>query len=86
MPLTLESTDYERFSMDEAPQTGLTLEEAIKKAREMRAGDSSNFYRIEAVDQNTNSFRVEKIPVGAVYTDIVSRMVKRMFRYSRSHK
>jgi len=72
--------------MDEASNPAMTLDQAIKNAREMRAGDSANFYRIEAIDQNTNSFRVDKVPATIVYADLVSRMVKRMFRYSRPHR
>ena len=86
MPTALECTEYERFSMDEASNSGMTLDEAVGKAREMRAGDSGNFYRVEAIDQNANSFRIDKVPAAVVYADIVSRMVKRMFRYSRPHR
>jgi len=80
---TLESTDYERFSIDEANNPAMTLEEAVKKAREMRVADSSSFYRVEAIDQNANAFRVEKVPIVAAYDDFVSRIARTMFRYSR---
>ncbi len=83
---TLESTDYERFSMDEVNVSALTLDEAVKKAKEMRQGDSANFYKIEAVDLNSNSFRVAKVPVASAYADFVSRIAKTIFRYSRPHR
>ncbi len=83
---TLESTDYERFSIDEASNPAMTLDEAVKKAREMRIADSSSFYRVEAVDQSANAFRVEKVPVIAAYADFISRIARTMFRYSRPHR
>jgi hypothetical protein len=82
---TLESTDYERFSIDEAT-TAMTLDEAVKKAREMRVADSSSFYRVEAIDQNANAFRVDKVPIVAAYVDFVARIARTMFRYSRPHR
>lgn len=82
MPL-LESTDYERFRIDEATNPAMTLDEAVKKAREMRSTDSTkaNFYRVEPIDQNANAFRVETVPVASVYADFVSRIARIMFRY-----
>ena len=83
---TLESTDYERFTIDEATNPAMTLDEAVKKAREMRSADSSSFYRVESVDQNANAFRVEKVPIVAAYADFVSRIARTMFRYDRTRR
>jgi hypothetical protein len=83
---TLDSIDYERFSIDEASNPAMTLDEAVRKAREMRASDTTCFYRVEAIDQSANSFRVEKVPIAAAYADFISRIARTMFRYSRPHR
>jgi hypothetical protein len=82
MPV-LDSTDYERFSYDEPNGSSLTLDDAVKKARELRRADQGNFYRVQVVDQNANSFRVQKVPVGVAYTDFLARLAKTMTRYAR---
>ncbi len=85
MPV-LDSTDYERFSYHEPSSQGLTLEEAIKKAKELRRADQSNFYRVEVVDPNANAFRIEAVPVSAAYAELMARMAKTLARYSRTPK
>jgi hypothetical protein len=74
----LEAQDYERFSYDEAP---LTLDEAVKKANDLRRKDSANFYRVEHTDDARTTFTVTKIPVSSVYADFIARVAKVMGRY-----
>jgi hypothetical protein len=69
---TLDALDYERFSYDEANQQSLTLEEAVKKAADLRRRDSN--------ESHTN-FTVTKVPTAAVYADFIARVVKKMGRY-----
>lgn len=78
---TLEATEYERFSFDEADQNALTLDEAIKKAKDLRKNDSANYYRIEWTDDSHTAFMVKKVPVASVYADFVTRVAKLMGRY-----
>lgn len=77
----LEATEYERFSFDEADQKALTLDEATKKAKDLRKKDAANFYRIEVADESHLTFTVTKVPVASVYADFVARMAKLMGRY-----
>jgi hypothetical protein len=79
---TMESIDYERFSYGEAAPS-LTLDEAVKKARELRRQDSGNFYRIEAVDESANAFRIEKVSSASLYTEFIARLAKALTRYAR---
>lgn len=74
---TLEAQDYERFSYDEAP---LTLDEAVKKARDLRQGDSSNFYRVELASESGTDFTVKKVSKASVYADFIARVAKLMGR------
>jgi hypothetical protein len=80
MPV-LDSLDYERFSYDDPSAESMSLDEAVKKAKELRKGDSQHFYRIEAIDQDSNSFRVEKVSVASVYAEFLARIAKTMGRY-----
>ena len=77
----LEATEYERFSFDEPGQHALTLEEAVKKAKDLRKKDAANFYRIEVADENHMTFTVTKVPVASVYADFIAKMAKLMGRY-----
>jgi uncharacterized iron-regulated membrane protein len=79
---TLESLDYERFSYDEADKQSLTLDQAVKKAAELRRGDSAHFYRIEVNDIGSNSFRVDKVPVSSAYSEFIGRLMKTAARFS----
>ncbi len=74
-------TEYERFSYDEATEPPLTLDEAIKKARECGRKDGSNFYRVQHMDEARTTFTVAKVPVSSVYADFVARVAKLMGRY-----
>ena len=78
---TLEAQDYEQFSYDDASQRPLTLDEAVKKAAELRRKDSTNFYRVVFADDSHTSFLIKPEPVASVYADFVARVVKRMGRY-----
>ena len=78
---TLEATEYERFSFDEAGQHTLTLDEAVKKAKDLRKKDAANFYRIEVADESHLTFTVTKVPVASVYADFMARVAKLVGRY-----
>jgi hypothetical protein len=76
---TLEVQDYEHFSYDDAP---LSLDEAIKKASDLRKKDAENFFRVEPASEDNTSFKVTKIRAASVYADFLARMVKMMARRS----
>ena len=79
---TLEAQEYERFSYDEANLHPLSLEEAVKKAAELRRKDSSNFYRVECADEAHTTFTVKTVPVSFVYADFVARVFKVVSRHA----
>jgi hypothetical protein len=73
---TLDTLEYERFSLDQADQTPLPLDEAVKKAAELRKSDPANFYRVEYANENHTDFVVLKIEASTVYADFFARMAK----------
>ena len=80
---TLESLDYERFNFgDEESAKSLSLDEAIKKAAALRREDKQNFYRIEAVDESMNSFRIEKVAISSVYAELLNRLTRTWSHYA----
>jgi hypothetical protein len=82
---TLEAREYEQFSYDEANQHSLTLEEAVRKARDLRRNDSTNFYRVVQTDEGSNAFTVTPIPIASVYADFMARVAKIAGRYVVRH-
>lgn len=70
---TLEVQDYEHFSYDDAP---LSLDEAVKKASDLRRRDSENFYRITPLNESNTSFAVKKVSIASVYAEFVARVSK----------
>jgi len=77
----LDTLEYEHFSLDEEERPPLSLDEAIKKAREMRKLDKENFYRVEYADASETKFRVHKVPATVVYADFFSRIAKSLGKY-----
>ena len=77
---TLDATEYERFSYDEAAPS-MTLDEAVKKAAELRKADSERFHRIETNDGNT--FRVESVSRAEVYANFLARSARMMSKFVR---
>jgi hypothetical protein len=77
---TLDATEYERFSFDEANRAPLSLDEAVKQAREKRSSDPANFYRVKMADEGQMTFYVAKISKASVYADFLARVTKTMGR------
>ncbi|HTV83084.1 MAG TPA: hypothetical protein VME18_10570 [Acidobacteriaceae bacterium] len=73
---TLDATEYERFSLDQADQNPLPLDEAVKKAAEMRRNDPVNFYRVEYANESQSGFVVNKVEASTVYAEFFARMAK----------
>jgi len=80
--LALERSEYEHFSLDDPGQHGLTLEEAVRKASELRRKDSSNFYRVEFADENHTTFRVTVVPASSVYSQLMNHVSRLVARYT----
>ncbi|MFZ0393300.1 MAG: hypothetical protein WCF17_11665 [Terracidiphilus sp.] len=78
---TLEGTDYDRFSIEDMGQQPLTLEEAVRKAKELRQGDPTNFYRVEIADEANMTFKVKKVDASSVYAEFMGRVTNLMGRY-----
>jgi len=70
---TMEMQEYDQFRYDEPT---LTLDEAVKKASELRRKDHEHFYRIEPANDKITTFRVTKISSASVYADFLARVAK----------
>ena len=79
---TLEHTEYERFSYEENVAS-LSLDEAIKRASDLRKADSTHFYRIERVDPTSDAFRVDKVSVASAYAEFMARIASNLGRFAR---
>jgi hypothetical protein len=71
---TLE-TEYDRFSYGET-EPSLSLDEAVKRASELRQKNPGNFYRICSNDEKLSGFRVKTVSAAEVYSDFIARMAK----------
>jgi hypothetical protein len=83
MPPTI--SEYETFDYAHFDDLGLSLDEAVKKAAQLRSFDPKHFHRIMPVDSNMSSFRVESVPVDVAYSEAMSRWsaLLNKFRTSR---
>jgi hypothetical protein len=82
---TLEAREYEQFSYDEANQHSLSLDDAVRKAMDLRRKDSTNFYRVVPADESGNAFTVTPVPVASIYADFMARVAKIAGRYVVRH-
>ena len=73
--------DYDLFAYEDYAAPVLSLEDAIKKANELRAEDPRNFYRVFPVDSEMTAFRVEKVSKEEVYTKFWTRFAQRVARF-----
>jgi hypothetical protein len=79
---SLEAIDYDTFTIEGAGERPLTLDEAVKKASQLRRKDvGNNFYRIVRVDENKNAFIVRRVAAASVYADFAARVSKLLGRY-----
>jgi hypothetical protein len=83
MPQT-QKTDYDLFDYDyETPP--LRLDEAICKARDLRAHSTENVvFRVVPKDSKGTDFRVVAIPREEVFINFVSRFAHWMARFTAS--
>jgi hypothetical protein len=61
MPSIIESTDYELFDYSSPDDAPLPLDEAMRKASQLRAAGNAVFYRVVPVDSEMAGFRVVKV-------------------------
>jgi shikimate 5-dehydrogenase len=71
-----ETTDYDRFGYKHFDEQPLSLEEAVKKAQDLRSRDQHNVYRVMPLDEEMMQFCVEKVGKSELYADLLSRFVK----------
>jgi len=81
MPSLMESTDYDLFEYRHADEPALALDEAVKRAAQLRSSDAAHFHRIVPVDSDMTSFRVESISRAAVYSELLSRWSELLNRF-----
>lgn len=78
---TLEVQEFEHFNYDEPT---LSLDEAVKKAQELRKSGSGNFYRVSPANEKGTAFVVKTIPASTVYGELGARVARVLGRYMPS--
>jgi hypothetical protein len=81
MPGTTDAPEYEQFDYKDYDQTPLSLEDAIKRASELRRDDPSRIHRVVPADRNTVTFHVDSTAAVEVYADLISRITGRWIRW-----
>lgn len=81
MPSLMESTDYDVFEYKHFDEQGLALEEAVKKASQLRSSDATHFHRIIPTDSDMTSFRVESVSRDSVYSELLNRWAELLNRF-----
>jgi hypothetical protein len=69
----LESVDYDTFDYKHFDEPALSLDEAVRKASQLRSSDTAHIYRIVPVDPKMTAFRVESHSLEKVYAEVLSR-------------
>jgi hypothetical protein len=86
MPATFDSTDYDLFDFKHFDDKPLTLEEACRKAAEMRQDAQGMVYRVTPVDREMTAFRVDAVSLDEVYASFRHRANIRLARLMRRQK
>lgn len=72
---TTDAPEYDLFDYNGYDQTPLSLEDAIKKASELRHNDPGKVHRVVPADRTISTFYVDSIPAAEVYADLLSRLM-----------
>jgi len=86
MPGTIDATDYDLFDYQNYDQEPLSLEEASRKASEMRRKDTQNVYRILPADHDMNGFYVTSVPVEVLRAELESKLLVHWARFVSAAK
>jgi hypothetical protein len=73
--------DYDSFDLETETADRLPLQEAVKRADEIRSSNPDSFVRIKKA--GNDEFIVVKIPAREVYAEWADRMRQRLARLSR---
>jgi hypothetical protein len=65
--------EYDTFDYKHFDETPLSLEEAVKKATQLRAADRDHMHRVVSVDSNMSGFRIESIPTETIIKEKLTR-------------
>jgi Ser-tRNA(Ala) deacylase AlaX len=77
MPGTTDAPEYDLFDYKDYDQTPLSLEDAIKKASELRGNSPDKIHRVVPADRNITTFQVDSVPVTEAYADLLSKLMRR---------
>ena len=77
-----ELVEYEGFEYRHFDEKPLTLDEAVKQAKQLRAAEHDSFHRIVPIDAEMTCFRVESLPKSALYADMVVRWATLLNRFA----
>jgi len=76
----VESAEYDTFDYKHLDERPLSLEEAVKLARQLQAADNNKFHRVVPKDSEMSGFRVESVPKTSVYAELLNRLSTRLYR------
>ncbi len=81
MPGTTDSAEYEHFDYKLYDQDPMELEDAIKKASEMRGKDSKRFHRVVPANREGTKFHVDSVPVAEAQANMWAKFVATCVSY-----
>lgn len=85
MPVYTQESDYDLFDYG-YETTGLSLEEAIKKAKELQAKSNGRvFYRVVPTDTKGVEFRVVDVPREEIFANFMNRFAQWASRFRLRH-
>jgi len=73
--------EYDVFQYKHFDEPVLSLDEATKKAAELRQSDSQHVYRVVASDPTLSGFIIEKLSLQEAYGDALARIMGHMYRW-----
>lgn len=83
----METIEYDTFDYKHFDESPLSLEEAARKASDLREEDPTRFHRIVSIDKGLSGFRVESVSKRAVYAEVLGRWASFATKFaSRSPK
>lgn len=65
--------EYDVFEYRHFDEPPMSLEEATRRAAELRLTQKGSFHRVTARDAEMTSFRVDSVPRASVYVEMVAR-------------
>jgi len=76
MPGTTDAPEYDLFDYKDYDQAPLSLEDAMKKASDLRRKDPNQIHRIVPADRGITTFQIDSVPAAEAYADLLSKLMR----------